>query len=168
MTTIVYRDGVLAADSRAYAGNRSPIGYKTKIRAVVVDEVPYLVGVSTPAPGFGEAVLNWFEAGHDFRDSPPMPEGGFTLIAIDAAGQGYYANDTFYLSGPLAAPFWAIGSGEEYAIGALTAGESALGAVQVAKRYDQWTDGPINTLSFSITNDKVEVVSRVFDLPDDE
>jgi hypothetical protein len=157
VTTIVYRDGVLAADSRAYAGNRSPIGFKQKIRAIVVDEVPYLVGVSTPVPGYGEAVLNWFEAGHNFHDSPPMPEGGFTLLAVDAAGQAYYANDTFYLSGPLDAPFWAIGSGEEYAIGALTSGASAFEAVKVAMTYDQWTGGPIHTLRFETSDDQVSV-----------
>lgn len=31
MTTIAYRDGMMAADSRAYAGNASPVGSKTKI-----------------------------------------------------------------------------------------------------------------------------------------
>lgn len=161
MTTIVYRDGTMAADSRAYAGDRNPIGYKIKIRAAVVDDVAYLVGVSTPAPGYGEAVLNWFEAGMNMHDTPPMPEQGFTLLAVDAAGQGYYASNSFYLSGPLEAPWWAIGSGDEFATGALERGSSAVEAVQVAKKHDQWTDGPIHTLSFVTTDQNIEVRAAV-------
>jgi hypothetical protein len=32
LTTICYRDGVMAADTRAYSGDKLPIGSKTKIR----------------------------------------------------------------------------------------------------------------------------------------
>lgn len=32
MTTVVYRDGVMAADSRAYAGYNTTLGSKSKIR----------------------------------------------------------------------------------------------------------------------------------------
>lgn len=163
MTTIVYRDGVMAADSRAFAGDRNPIGYKTKIRAMLVEDVAYLVGVSSPAPGYGEAVLNWFEAGMDIHDTPPMPEQGFTLLAVDAAGQGYYAANSFYLSGPLENDWWAIGSGDEFAIGALTSGSDAADAVRVASLYDQWTGGPIHTLTFVTEDDKITVVKNILE-----
>jgi len=159
MTTIVYRDGVMAADSRAFAGDRNPIGYKTKIRAMVVDDVAYLVGVSSPAPGYGEAVLNWFEAGMDIHDTPPMPEQGFTLLAVDAGGQGYYAANSFYLSGPLTNEWWAIGSGDEFAIGALRSGATAVEAVAVAKEFDQWTGGPTHTLTFVTTDQGITVLA---------
>lgn len=161
MTTIAYRNGIMAADSRAYAGSKIPIGTKLKITACDVEGVPFLVGVSTSSPGFGEMVLNWFAAGHNVHDGPPIPDGGFTLLAVDAAGQGYYANDAWTLSGPLTADWWAIGSGDGYAIGALAMGASAYEAVKIACANDPWTGGAIHTLSFDIADGKISGVTHI-------
>lgn len=50
MTTIAYRNGVMAADTRAYSGGKLPIGTKTKIERL---EDGTLLGVSSITPGGG-------------------------------------------------------------------------------------------------------------------
>lgn len=41
-------------------------------------------------------------------------------------------------------PFWAIGSGRGYALGALAAGSSVKEAMEIAVRYDPYTGGPFD------------------------
>lgn len=141
MTTIVYRDGIMAADSRAYTGSRTPIGTKTKIRHL---EDGTLVGVSSSIPGGGEAVLDWYLNGKP--ESVDLP-GSFTLLVVTANGQAFFARDTAFVSGPIDAPYFAIGSGEEYALGALSMGASAVDAVRAGVKHDVWSGFPILALA---------------------
>lgn len=146
MTTIVYRDGVLAADTRGYAGYSAPIGTKQKVRAI--PDARCLVGVSSNAPGVPEAVMDWFE----FRseDDPlRLPDGTkFTLLAVYDDGTARYAYDSLRLTSPIEAPYFAIGSGTEYALGALAAGASAEEAVAIACGLDVWSALPVFSLRF--------------------
>lgn len=141
MTTIVYKDGMMVADSRAYAGDKHPIGNKVKIRRL---KNGTLIGVSTTSPGGGEAVLNWIEAGRP-KDYT-VPEH-FTMLEVHNNGEVYYATGADFLSGPLDAPFFAIGSGEAYAHGALKAGADAIEAVRIACECDTYTGPPIYYLT---------------------
>lgn len=141
MTTIVYRDGKMAADSRAYAGDKHPIGNKVKIRRL---KDGTLIGCSTTIPGGGEAVLDFFEKGRpaDFT----VPES-FTFLMAKPNGEVFYATDSDFLSGPLTGDFFAIGSGEAYAHGALEMGATAVEAVRVACKCDTFTALPIYEIS---------------------
>lgn len=140
MTTIVYRDGILAADTRAYAGDAKPIGKKQKIHQTRYG----FVGVSTPAPGFAEELVAWFKADIDKRfDAEPNPNGR-TFEAIEITPEGvFFYHDNMTPSGPLDAEFIAIGSGDQYALGALEAGATATQAVEIASRLDAWTNDAI-------------------------
>ena len=53
MTIIAYRDGIMAADSRAYTGDPDPIGVKQKIRWHDGE----LLGASSRAVGIPGAVM---------------------------------------------------------------------------------------------------------------
>lgn len=134
MTTIAYRDGVMAGDSRAYSGNRAPIGNKVKVERL---RDGTLLGVSSTVPGGAETVRRWW----DDRDLD-LPSA-FSLLAVKPNGDVYYASDTPHLSGPLRAPFFAIGSGNELALGAMEMGAAAVEAVRAAAKHDPWTGLPI-------------------------
>lgn len=143
MTTIVYRDGILAADTRGYSGDVTPIGSKRKIFTL---ENGGLVGVSTPNPGFSEAIVKWMNNGRDLNDTP-VDDPSFSALYIDANGEVFYFDDGYTPSGPLTAEYFAIGSGRAYAYGALSMGASSVEAVRAASDHDVFTSGEILTLT---------------------
>jgi len=134
----------MAADTRAYAGFNSPLGQKRKIRRLADGT---LIGCSSNQVGFGEAVLDWYEAGADPEKAPKAAELKFTFLAVKANGEGFYANDNFLLSGPVKAECFAIGSGEGIAHGAMRAGAGAKRAVEIACEVDVWSGLPVMTLT---------------------
>lgn len=144
MTTIVFRAGILAADSRGYSGTKTPIGDKRKIFATPDGE---LAGVSSALPGVSEAFRSWLLAGAS-PDSWPaaLTDKDFVALVVDPASQARLYNSSPLPSGPLQAPYFAIGSGEQYALGALLMGASAEEAVAAAIEMDVWSGGPITTL----------------------
>lgn len=144
MTTIAYKSGTMAADSRAYAGFNSPLGRKSKIRRMPDGT---LIGCSTNQVGLGEAVLDWFEAGADPEKAPKAAETRFTFLAVEPSGKAFYGYDSFLLAGPIAAECFAIGSGESAAHGAMRAGASAVRAVEIAAEVDIWTALPVDIIT---------------------
>lgn len=144
MTTIVFKDGVLAADSRAYAGGSASLGMKIKIRRLADGS---LVGVSTTVPGLGEAVMTWLDNNRHHDYLPNFPEPNFTALLIDPAGQVFFFNGTWMPAGPIWAPYFAIGSGEEIAKGALEMGADPIQAIAIAIRHDTWSGAPIVSLN---------------------
>lgn len=142
MTTIAYRDGVLAADTRGYSGSRVPIGTKAKIRRL---DDGTLVGCSSVIPGAVEAIIAWYAMGT--HTAPPvLKENKFSLLVVRPSGEAFLASDNFLLSGPLTAEFFAIGSGEEYAIVAMAMGASAERAAEVGCECDVWSALPVMVL----------------------
>jgi len=140
VTTIVYRDGLMACDSRGYSGSRSPIGTKIKMKRL---EDGTLIGVSSTIPGGGEAVIQWYEAGALPNVDAIFFPDSFTMLAIKPNGAGYFADNHPVLSGPLKAPYYAAGSGGEFALGALEFGADAFSAIQIACKLDPFSDMPI-------------------------
>lgn len=152
MTTICYRNDILAADTRAYSGGKAPIGSKTKI--FHDPELKLASGCSTTAVGFGERFWMWLtgEIGdQDFKES--QPEEGFTAITIQDGEVFIYDNSPFP-TGPLKADYFAIGSGREYALGAMEMGASAIEAVRVACKHDVWTAEPIMAIDLRTEQDR--------------
>jgi 20S proteasome alpha/beta subunit len=150
MTTIVYRNRVMAADSRAYSGHATPIGSKQKI-AVLGNGA--LIGVSTTQPGLAEAVINYFEELATIDDRPEgsaihVPEftAALSVLLVNPDGTVMFASDSLMLAGPITADFFAIGSGAEYALGALSCGVSAEDAVRMAIEHDPFSGFPVTSL----------------------
>lgn len=136
MTTIVYRDGVLAADTRAYSGSAQPIGNKQKIFKIKGGSC---FGVSTPAPGLTEEILNWFLELKNMDHEPVLHDRSFDMLEIDKDGQVWFYHNSFRPTGPITADYYAIGSGAEYAMGAMAMGADAVDAVAAASHHDVWT-----------------------------
>jgi 20S proteasome alpha/beta subunit len=146
MTTIVYRAGILAADSRAYAGYNLPLGAKRKIRRLPDGT---LMGCSSNQPGVAEAVQDWAEQVL-VGGKPEPPKLGdnpsFTLLVVGPDGRARFASGKLLLTGPVEGEFFAIGSGAEAAYGALHMGASAGQAVEIACRVDVWSELPVAVL----------------------
>lgn len=137
MTTIAYRDGILAADRLFTAGDiRSGLGSK------IGRDGGYRWGMVGDRPG-AISLFAWFKGGKPTKQ--PEREAGGSLIIIYDHGEGeVYSQGT---SWPLAeAEFHAWGSGADIARGAMAMGASAEEAVQAAARFDVYTQGPFDVL----------------------
>jgi len=142
MTTIAYRDGVMAADSRAWSGSHRDIGAKWKIRRL---EDGTLLGASSSVPGGGEAAIEWYILGHPVVDHH-LPET-FDLLVVKRDGAALFASDKPYLSGPLVADYFAIGTGANMALGAMFMRATAIEAVRAACHHDTCSALPIRALT---------------------
>lgn len=162
MTTIVYRDGLMAADTRAYSGNPTPIGNKQKIHRLPDGSI---VGVSTVEPGMSEAFVAWLAAGGNPEEIEHLSDKlKLQAILVKSNGSVFYYCDNIMPSGPLFGPFFAIGSGDQYALGALSCGATADAAVMVAAQHDSYTGGEIMKLLLH----EVDEVSNDNQMPEAE
>jgi len=150
VTTIVWRDGILAADSKAYGGNykQSP-GSKTKLRTVTGSGrfAGAIGGVSTNVVGGDVMLWDWVERGAPFPEANDLKPESFSILLITPDGAVWLANDALSFSGPIDCRYYAVGSGDHFALGALAMGASAVEAVDVAAIFDCHTGGEIMALT---------------------
>ncbi len=137
MTTIAIRNGVMAATDATwtsiYRGSRHKI-MRTRDGALIAS-----CGESDMAIPF----FRWFDNGAHQDRLPRTPEkSDFCAIVLHATGKVQVFTERF-LPQDVSAPFYAIGSGEQFALGAMAIGASADKAVQVACEFDPWSRGPI-------------------------
>ena len=134
MTTIAYKDGVMAAD-RAISGN-GHVGTARKVHRRKSDGA--LVG------GCGDVAtiqrwFEWFLAGE--RGAAPNlgtdDESASMILVVRTTGKveeyGRYGKCLYE------APYYALGSGADYALGAMAFGASARQAVAAATKHDHHT-----------------------------
>lgn len=157
MTTIAFRDGILAADTQGSWGGTPTI--QTKIRR--------LPKFALAGAGIIERILdleddlrawvNWdafsIHKLLDFRwerfkgEGAPDYDRDPQVIAVSPHGTVYkLCRDRFSLTTLAAGPFIALGSGSDYALGAMAHGATAAEAVAIAARLDIHTGGEIQTL----------------------
>lgn len=141
MTTIVW-DGVsMAADRMSVSGctGNSRITKIRKIRG-------FLVGFSGSAY-IGLSLLDWFGSGADKESYPGNDEGEDSgsllvitpdrkIIVYEGRGVPIEFNHSMH----------AIGSGSEFALGALAMGATAERAVEVASMLDVYSGGGVDVL----------------------
>lgn len=148
MTTIAYRDGILAADSKAYGGKfcASP-GEKSKLHRIAKGRLKgWLVGISSNSVGADTLLLDWIARGAPLPTSGDMRPDEFVILALAPDGSLYLANDNLGFSGPITSAYYAIGSGADFALGAMAMGASAAQAVATAALFDPHTGGAVHTL----------------------
>ena len=145
MTTIVYRDGVLAAD-RLVTKHDITVGQVRKIREVRNPDGDLLGWIACYGwPSDTTATAKWLSKWPDLDEAPKRNQdgdtGGFFLLK---------SGEFWILSGSepfqTEAEFHAMGSGCEIALGALAMGASAEKAVEVASVYDQGTGGGVDSV----------------------
>lgn len=139
MTTVVYRDGVLAADSRITEcqGSRALPYAERKIFRLPDGGLVTWTGGVREAYEVIEALLEGEEDLPEVQDT--------TVIRIDPKGRAWvYEGKLPWLrqKGPYAA--W--GTGAPYAYGALFVGASAEEAVKAGIKFDSYSGGPVRSL----------------------
>ena len=140
MTTIAYRDGVLAGDS-ATSGDGNVIGRCAKVHRIR----GRLVGLCGPIED-GETFRLWLKAGAKPKAKPDEPlDDDFLALVVEPDGRVVEYGRRLVSVG-YEAPFYAIGSGGALALGAMAAGASAEEAVRIACRFDHYSREPVHAL----------------------
>lgn len=136
MTTLVYRDGVLAADSRGTRNGMICPGAVNKV-AVVDGRLVGFVGDTA----FGQRFVRDLREGRE----PADLEGEAIAVIVDSDGTvRVHQNATWYVE---EGPFAAWGTGLAAALGALHMGATADQAVEAACEVDPNSGGPVQIVS---------------------
>jgi ATP-dependent protease HslVU (ClpYQ) peptidase subunit len=147
VTTIAYKDGVLACDS-AWSEDSRIIGLINKIRR-------FDTGVLYGGAGAADdrALLNLLHKVTHPNDLPPYDtiweiQNSVTAIVVFPDGRVFEVSTGDDDCGvcPLDSPA-AVGSGKWIAIGAMEAGASAVEAVEIACKRDCHSKGPVHSLA---------------------
>lgn len=143
MTTIVFdrRTKTLVADTRGTKG-----GLKTRITKLrALPNGGFFAGCGNHSICL--QVFDWVVAGSKPADKPNIdPEmGAFEAIVVKADGTAYVLESRL-MPIEVEDDFAAIGSGGDFAMGAMKAGKGALEAAQIAADLDAFTGGPFHVV----------------------
>lgn len=147
MTIIAWDGKVLAADRLSTIGG-TPLPPTRKIhRLTAPNGKQALVGFSG-STGFAASFLHWMKGG----DEPALKSGEdmkWAIMLIQEPRWVWYRSDNANRWDLLGAcSGWAIGSGCDYALGAMQAGASAQEAVRIASRLDNQCGLGVDTVRF--------------------
>lgn len=147
MTTIVFRDGVLVADSQetidTEAGGSRKFRCTKLFRRTAKDGTPFLIALAGESSS-GMVFLDWYGSGKGKRRVPQIlvdADAGFEAL-VYREGQLLYF-DAWCRPTTIEEPFYAIGSGAKAALGALHMGATAEQACEIATRIDTYSSPPI-------------------------
>lgn len=131
MTVIAFDGHVLAGDRKATFGGTP--NASRKVHRVVKDGTVGLFGFSGSG-SFCRAYLHYLRT--DERWTEPRGEYTWTVLCVGADGMVWQRTDNACGWEPVGRRQWAIGSGADYALGAMAAGKTAREAVLIAARLD--------------------------------
>lgn len=133
MSVVVYKDGVLAADSKAYGGKyQTSPGWKRKAHRL---EDGTRVGVVSAVLGEPERFVAWLRAGGD-PEAWKGEKPDVRALVVRPNGALFLHDESLTPSVPIECEFYAIGSGGEFAMGAMAMGADVEEAIRVAIRFD--------------------------------
>jgi hypothetical protein len=139
MTTLVYRSGTLAADSRTTTGGTIDPGYAVKVRRLRDGRLVGFTGHTAQASSF----VRWLEAGA--TDEQPTLSDSRVVVVTPTGAVSVFEDASFYEAE--GSDFYAWGSGAAPALGALYVGADAAQAVEAASRVDPGTGGAVQVVS---------------------
>lgn len=147
MTTIVVRDGVIAADSRATIEHESGGHRVTKCQKLYRKQISKreeviiaTAGESYPALVF----VDWYGSGKEPPEMLIHGEADVDILVLTR--HGVFEYDKWCRGEKLKGPFHVAGSGAKAALGALHMGASATAAVRIACKIDPYSAPPIITM----------------------
>lgn len=151
MTTVVYAHGVMVADTRVHIGPSYMDGVPK-----IFNTGKYLVG----AVGnyyHAKPMFDWIKHIQDRHETPMSfykdKTDSVPVEDCDSSFMVARGDDIWIIRGPLAfkipRPSAALGSGEEYAMGALEAGADPLKALRIVIDHDSGTGGDLVWLDAS-------------------
>lgn len=144
LTTISWDGKTFSADRQTTFGNTPVAG--NKIQKTKYKGHDAFLGTS------GEvecctAVENWIKSG--CKGKPDLPsEPQFSAMIACKTGAVYFMSGSTFPH-ELGAVKWAIGSGADYALGAMYAGATSAEAVMIASKLDTGTGLGVDTVSFA-------------------
>lgn len=147
MTVIVYKEGVLAADTRIVHPD-SGITRGTKLFRKRVGRREHILGFAGSLSG-AMTYLDWYCSGKPMPDilrNLPVDEYFGVLILI---GKQLYEGDNICRPVEVESKFHAIGSGAQAALGAMRMGATALQAANIACDIDPGCGRPIVLMSLT-------------------
>ena len=143
MTTIAIKDGFICADSLTTFGHERSMQPAEKL--VVGSSAVYAI---SGLASIGAELVKWHEAGADPKQMPVIGSGEkWALLVAKREGVFLYQVDAPY---PFQVrPPFGIGSGAEFAMGAMMAGASAERAVEIACRLSTNSGLPVQVINIS-------------------
>lgn len=147
MTTIAYRNGIMAADSACFDSSL----YQGEVDKLWMLPEIGLVGCSGEIGAMIQFV-DWLKDGSERKKKPDLPDDcDFESIVVGLDGEAVHY-DRHLVPIRVANDLHAIGSGRKLALGAMMAGASAEEAVKIACHYDMVTREPIRTIRLQDLN----------------
>lgn len=129
--TVVAWDGITLASDRMATVGGCKVASINKIHRLKDGSHAAISGMTNA----GMAVLHWIETGAKLDDYPLEDYSVCTVIVVSPKGELYQYDGPIALK--LDTPFYAIGSGREYALAAMYLGHDACAAVEIANALDQ-------------------------------
>ena len=151
MTTICYRNGIMAADSRVTHGDDAGarVHRCEKLYRITVHtkgkEYPAIVGLAGGAFD-GLAFLDWL-TGNDREPPQRLIDGEADFTALVLHRHGLFEYDRWCRPDRITEKFYAVGSGAKAALGAMHMGADARTAVAIACKIDPYTAVPIVSMT---------------------
>lgn len=149
MTTIAILGRTVAADTATTFG----CGMSRLDSPKIVAHHGCIAGAAGSATYCG-AFLRWFEAGEKSDCEPEAKsegDGPDTGVILRPDGSiDIYQPGGWYRARP---PYYALGSGGSFAMGAMYMGASAYNAVRAGIEHDPWTGGEITVLTLPETGE---------------
>lgn len=141
MTTIAYRNGVLAADTAAHIGNSFYATVKKICRRSDGD-----MAAASGEASYNAEFCKWFMGG----EAGDPPKAGESERYLDR-GAIFRQSGEIEIFEPggrfvITAPYAAFGCGMDFALGAMFAGADAETAVRAAIQHDPYTAGNVVVL----------------------
>lgn len=149
MTTIVFRDRVMACDSQHTYDDTKFYGVKK-----IESGANSLIGIAG-ASRFANCVFDWWRA-VEMDESLLVPDWHRTgqLLAEDVVmllahrAQGLFRLDCTGRASKIHANYAALGTGAGFALGAMAMKATATQAIDIAMMYDLYTGGEIAHVSY--------------------
>ncbi|MCK5013229.1 MAG: hypothetical protein KAS66_05375 [Candidatus Omnitrophica bacterium] len=135
MTTIATDGKSMACDSRLIGSHIDQINTKKIFR--VRGKIVGIAGALAEALIF----VDWLKS--ETKDTKPDLSDSFEAIVVGPNGVDWYGDRLVAVSVGIPA---AIGSGGDYAMGAMMAGATPKKAVEIAKKLDPGSGGPVKEL----------------------
>lgn len=140
MTTVAFKDGILATDSMYSAGNAT-LGTGKKINVFenhIIVGTGSIVGIKTFLLFHQELPYN----AEIFKDE----NNEIDILVFEKVTKRIISFNKHLVPYEYDAPFYTLGSGAEYAMGAMAKGATPQEAVLIASQYDKFTDSNIQEL----------------------
>jgi ATP-dependent protease HslVU (ClpYQ) peptidase subunit len=137
VTTIAYRDGILAADTLE-TGDHTALAHTNKIHRLKNGKLFAAAGTADNSEQLLLALQNR-------RKPPELAEVEGLLVELDGSTWLYEGAVWF----PFKAEYLSMGSGAKFALGAMDAGCSAEEAVKIACKRDLSTREPVQVMELN-------------------